>query len=145
MASKKKTNAELESENKYLRKGRNAEIASSIINNAFRWGGLSFIVFYDYKSIDTLAGKFTLADIKLGASLIYKNPETNSFNWWGVFGAVGFFVGIIGVFYGTVQRKIRQRYIKYRPQRYEELEKKIDPGRSSSMLTSEGDTRPEDI
>lgn len=144
MASKGKSKADLEAEIKYLRKGKRAELNIATINGFFKYGGLALIAYFGYRSIDTLAGKMTLADINLNALYSFKNSETDSYNWWKIFGIPGIAVGVLGVIYGYGERKLRQFYINYRPDRYEKLEKKIDSGRTSSMLTQEGDTRPED-
>jgi hypothetical protein len=52
--------------------------------------------------------------------------------------------GAGGVGYGLVERRLRRRNIKRLTKHTEELEKRIDPERTSSGLTPEGKTRPED-
>lgn len=145
MASKSRSKAELKSEIKYLRTGKTFELAASIINGIFKWGGSCLIMYFIYLSIDALAGKFTMADIKVVTGLVTERPNSKSTNWWPFFGIAGCIVGILGLIYGWGQRKLRQSYIEHRPDRYEKLEKIIDQKRSSSLLTSKGDTRPEDL
>jgi len=145
MASKKKSKAVLEAENKFLRTGKLFDNIASVINNFIKYGGLTLMAFYVYKSIAILAGKETNADINIAAVLYTSNTANEtSLNWWSIFGIIGFLVGALGALIGFNERRMRQNYIKYRPERYEYLEKKLDPDRSSSQLTSKGDTRPED-
>lgn len=98
-----------------------------------------------YLSIDTLAGKITMANMKVITGLVTESPNSKSTNWGPFFGIAGRIVGILGLGYGWGQRKLRQSYIEHRSDRYEKLEKIIDSKRSSSQLTSTGDTRPEDL
>lgn len=53
-------------------------------------------------------------------------------------------VALLGGGYGLSERSLRRRHIKKTAEYIEALEKKIDPGRSSSGLTAIGTTRKED-
>lgn len=145
--SSKKSRADLEAENKFLRSGRRAENIASIINTLIRWGGVVATTFFVFRSIAVLSGKETNANINLSTvlSIITSNAANKSSFSWGIFSLVEFLVGCGGIAYGIRQKRLKQRYIAYRSQRYEYLEKRIDPKRTSSMLTSKGDTRPEDM
>lgn len=52
--------------------------------------------------------------------------------------------GFVGVLYGYLQKLLRKRTIERLTGRIAELEKSIDPVRSSSMISKDGSTRPED-
>jgi hypothetical protein len=53
-------------------------------------------------------------------------------------------VGVGGIFYGWRQRKFRKDDIEKRSERIAQLERMLDPGRSSSGLDRRGGTNPED-
>ncbi len=150
MSSEKKSRAQLEAENDYLRKGKHAEVASSVLNNLIKFGFSFGMVVYISKMVISLSGKTTLADINLKAfvSAVFYNHEAQvvdaSFNWWPLFGSAGILFGMLGCGYGVLQLKLKRNYIRHREERYEALELRLDPQRSSSMLTKSGDTRPED-
>lgn len=52
--------------------------------------------------------------------------------------------GCGGVIYGRTQHRLRKNTVKFFQGRIRDLETGIDPDRSSSELTIDGDTRPED-
>jgi hypothetical protein len=52
--------------------------------------------------------------------------------------------GLAGTGYGVVQRQLRRRNIRRMTGHNAEVEKRLHPGRSSSGLTPERKTRPED-
>ena len=51
---------------------------------------------------------------------------------------------MLALIYGVLQRKLRRDAIQRLHGRVEALEKERDPSRTSSTLTSRGDTRRED-
>lgn len=110
-----------------------AQIWASVANNVARWAGGVGIVFFAYKTVATLAGETTVADI--GIKVLADVRFSEVFAW--IFGASG-------VGYGWRQRKLRRDTIERLSGRQQALEKGIDPKRSSSELTTRGDTNPED-
>jgi hypothetical protein len=58
--------------------------------------------------------------------------------------AAALLCGAIGVIYGLVQRRLRQRTIKDFANYRKKFEIRHDPKRTSSMLTLEGETNPID-
>lgn len=58
--------------------------------------------------------------------------------------SVTFAVGIVGVVYGVKERRLRLRKTASMEQKNRELEARLDPQRSSSRLTNDGRTSPED-
>lgn len=54
------------------------------------------------------------------------------------------FLGVTGILYGLFERHRRRDAVEHMEGRIRSLEKCLDPNRSSSGLTTRGDTRPED-
>lgn len=137
MAKKKKTRQELEIENGLLKRNRGVSAIASVLNNLIRWGGLVAIFYWMYRSVDTLSGKQTDAIFDVGiitsitASVAFKN-------------VLPWILAFLGVGYGLKQRSLRKTTIERLQDRIRELEKHVDPGRSSSGLTPRGDTHPKD-
>jgi len=141
--AKKKSRAQLEAENKYLRRGRVAEISGPLINSLIKWVGLVIIVYYCFRSIEVLAGKNTDADININVLSSFLSFDFGD-KVAVVIGIIGFFLCICGIIYGKCQRRLRLKTVERLQGRIEELERSTDPGRSSSKLTPKGETRPED-
>ena len=80
-----------------------------------------------------LAGQETVAEFVLEVLL----PV--SFRGWPRYAVIGFALG-----FGFWQRRLRKRAIAEMARRIVYLERLLDPNRSSSQLTSTGDTRLED-
>lgn len=128
-----KSRAQLEAELAALKRSRGINSAIVLGNNLLKWGGLVLISRYIYYSIDSLAGKTTLADV--GISFLGNLEVSITIAW--VF-------GFCGIAYGVWQRKLRRDTVEVLQTRNIELERRIDPGRTSSSLTERGDTREED-
>jgi hypothetical protein len=113
-----------------------AESITKLITAAFRWGALSFMAYMFFRSVEALAGHLTRADLNLGVRFLVAEKLDEVL-------AIG--VGLGGFLYGWRQRKFRKDDIEGRSNRIAELERMIDPGRSSSQLNRRGGTNPEDI
>lgn len=105
-----------------------------IITSAFKWGGISAIAYFAFKSVDSLSGKETWANI--GMQLI-SDLKVN--RWLCYLLAGGTSLWAVG------ERRTRKRRVAQLSDRVIQLEKRIDPGRSSSMLPTTGDTREDDV
>ena len=116
---------------KYIR----IEGVTSVLNNLIRWGGLTAIAYFAYRSIDTLAGRTTLADMGVSVSFFTGARIADLMAW---------VLAVVGVGYGLAQRSLRGRTVARQEGRVIALETKIDPERTSSRLTRRGKTRPED-
>ena len=90
-------------------------------------------VFLFYLSIKSLAGQNTWADITVD---LLSNIKFSQVAAW-VFGCGG-------LIYGRVQHGLRKKNVTFFQGRIQTLETRIDPDRSSSNLTIDGGTRPED-
>lgn len=104
-------------------------ITKTIVQYSF----LAFCVYYIYRSIAVLAGKATFASLGLS---VLGNIQVSD----------GIYIVLTGgsIIYGLGQRELRRRNIKRLTERPIEMEKRLDPNRSSSGLTTRGTTRPED-
>ncbi len=95
------------------------------------WGFLSLIFYFAYLMIDSLAGQETQANI--GISMF--------FDWR----SLGILLGAGGIAYGWRERRLRQSTVQRLQPRIQELERLLDPGRTTSLLTEKGETNPEDV
>jgi hypothetical protein len=117
---------------------RNIALISSVasIIKTFFWASATFGIFYfGFDALKAFAGEFSTADLNFIAS-----GEVNK--WVPVL--ISILIGGPGFAYGWRQRKLRKKYIDRYTERIKILEKYIDPDRSSSGLTSTGETPPED-
>jgi hypothetical protein len=128
-----KSKAELQAENRALRRGNIAISATSVINNLTRCGMVVLIARYMYLSTEVLAGRTTSASIVMTflASVTVSK-------------ALAYILGTSGIVYGVGERKLRQRTVKRLQSRITKLEAAKDPKRTSSKLTPKGETRPQD-
>jgi hypothetical protein len=59
--------------------------------------------------------------------------------------SLAYMFGAGGVLFGAYERRLRKKTLAHLHPRAKELEKLIDPRRSSSTLTNEGETNPLDM
>jgi hypothetical protein len=126
--------ADLQAENRLLRRDRNGGAIASVLNNLFKWTGVVILGYFTYQSIDSLAGKTTTADIGIK---VFEDLKISD-----VIAAVA---TCSSVLYGLAQRKLRKSTIERLQGRIKKLEQSRDPSRTSSGLTPTGDTHPNDI
>jgi len=86
-------------------------------------------------SIGYLAGQDTHADLML--SYFVSSPS-------GLTVSVSVTVGVSGLGYGLLERTLRHRTLARYRNRNAELERRLDPDRTSSGLTADGRTHPRD-
>lgn len=150
MAKVGKTRAQLEAENRAIRKNKLYEAIASIVTSLIKWVGLAVICaspfYFHYKAVELLAGRTTEANISVSImEAIWTDLKVGNLlekKW--VSCTVAILFGIAGVVYGWYQRKLRRDTVERLQKRNQELEKRIDPERSSSKLTPRGETRPGD-
>ncbi len=109
------------------------DLAASAFSLLIPWGALIVIAYYLSGSINVLAGKYTFADIGFRVLSDIRVSD-----------GVAYLLGGGGVAYGLNERRLRRKTIERLSGRIQELEKRLDPRRSSSKLTRRGTTRPED-
>ncbi len=107
------------------------DTVSEIAKEAIKWGGLVAIAYFGYSSVVVLAGTTTSANIgiRLLGSLTVNR------------GLVALLTGS-GWAYGLGQRSLRRKNIERVVPLKNELERIIDPKRTSSNLTPRGTTPP---
>ena len=102
---------------------------------AIRWLGLAVLAYFGYRSVDTLAGRTTLASIGVGISVLGKVYISEAVAW---------LFGVTGIGYGLRQRALRHNVIARLSPAVREREQALDPKRTSSQLTERGRTKPQD-
>ena len=105
----------------------------STVQGAVKWLSLLGIAGFVYLAIRSVAGQHTFADI--GIKFI-GDLKINQ--------GLSYLFGVGGVGYGMRERRLRRKTIERLSRRNVELEKMIDPDRTSSHLTTRGTTNPED-
>lgn len=110
-----------------------AQIVGRVIMTGFPWLGACVIAYFGYKCIDVLAGEKTVANIGVRLFADVRISE-----------AVAWLFGSGGVAYGWKQRSLRRMTVERLTGRITDLERKRDSSRSSSRLTSRGETNPKD-
>ncbi len=111
---------------------RRNELLATVGNNVVRWGGLVAVAYMVLRSVEALSGQHTLADI--GVNVNVKISE-----------AVAWIFGGSGMLYGWKERRLRHDVARHVGTRVSYLERRRDPGRSSSSLALDGQTNPRDI
>lgn len=109
------------------------DVVVRIIEKGIPWGAAVLIAYFTARAADSLAGKVTLADIGVRVLASVRLSEI-----------LPYLVGLGGVGYGLGQRKLRRDHIENSSKHTRALERNIDPGRTSSGLTSRGATHPRD-
>lgn len=130
----KKSLSELLTENRMLRRFNVSQSITSVIIAIIKFGTVCFIFFMIYKSIYCLSGQYTHAKILI--NLLGSLKVNNS---------IAYILASFGIFYGFLERKLRQRTIKRLHNKVSEYETLFDRRRSSSRLSIEGNTHPRDI
>jgi hypothetical protein len=94
-----------------------------------------FVVWCLYLAIDSIAGKTTAfqAAVTVGFSLL-----------WDIRFVVAFSLAGATTIWAAAERWLRHRKVNFLQGRIKELELKIDPGRTTSGLTTKGRTNPRD-
>lgn len=129
----KKSKAELLAENRALKISRVSSGVVQVLNQLIMWAALVLIAHEFAQVLIAYAGKETNANIAMS---FISNLEVSV--------TLSLVVGIFGFLYGFRQRKLRKDTTERLQGRNQELELIIDPKRSSSKLTSRGETRKED-
>ena len=115
------------------RGARWAETIASVLKTAIAWGGAVWITYWMFRTVATLAGRQTGADIDVG---FLADVKVSTALAWALTSMAG------GV--AVRERRLRKSTIERLSRRTEELEQRLDPKRSSSALTRRGETNPID-
>jgi hypothetical protein len=117
----------------YGRSIKKIDAVLAVVRDIIKWGSIVLIVRYVYLSISTLAGHQTYADI--GVQFLGNVKISDSLLYLLTGGSI---------IYGMGERRLRRKHIGRIVPLKNELEKKLDPNRTSSNLTRKGTTRPGD-
>lgn len=113
---------------------------AKVVIDAIKW---VLIAYFTYSSIDAIAGKMTITDITVDAA--FNSKECNSYTVYYVFAIlVSILVAWFGIFYGRRESKLRKDTVEKMAFEIKTLQKIIDSGRTSSLLTSRGETSARD-
>lgn len=110
-----------------------------IVENGFKWGVLAFGFWRTTEAWIATAGTTTIANLSasLKVETIFETITTWTWPLLIVFGAGG-------IAYGRREAKLKKDAIERLHPYQEKYEKLVDPNRTSSRLTSRGETHPED-
>ncbi len=131
MAKTKKARKGLEAENLLLRRFRTAAGTASVLNNLIRWGALSWFAYMGFRALEVMAGKTTIANIRIVANVIGDSFVSEVLAW---------LLATVGIGYGVLQRALKQKAIERLGPQRKAYEEQLDPGRTSSRLTRQGRT-----
>lgn len=102
----------------------------------FKWTGIVFCFYFVSRAVEALAGKNTNSMIIFKLMEYVDDSEVTD---------VFIFTTIISIAWAFSERAHRHRKVRACYTRVRELEKRLDPDRTSSGLTPEGKTNPEDL
>jgi hypothetical protein len=134
MSYKNKSKETLQAEITFLKRGGIAEQVGTVIQAMLKWSALAFAFWCFKEAVIAYAGKTSEANVIV--SFLGTMEISNAIAW--IFGAGG-------VAYGYKQRNLKAETVERLQSRIKELEKKFDSRRSSSQLTTKGETNPKDL
>lgn len=105
----------------------------TVVRDIIKWGALVLIARYVYQSIADLAGHQTYADI--GVQFLGNLKISDSLLYLLTGGSI---------IYGMGERRLRRKHIGRIDSLKNNLERKLNPNRTSSKLNKDGTTRPGD-
>jgi hypothetical protein len=133
MPPPRRSREQLEAELLLLRNRRLSDGWASVANNFVKWGALAGIAYFLYLCVDAVAGRETTAKLVVAVISDFKLHI-----------ALPWFLTAVAVILGLLQRHLKNGTVDRLGRRIKELEERLDPGRTSSRLTSRGGTNPED-
>ena len=105
----------------------------SFVHVLIPWVAAVLIANYFYRSVSSLAGQYTFAQIGIRFLGDFRISE-----------GLAYLFGAGGIFYGIQRHRLQQDIVERTAKRIADLEKLLDQQRSSSRLTPRGTTRPGD-
>jgi len=117
----------------FILQAKKWDVIADAVHLIVPWGSAVAIAVIIYLMVGRLAGKTTFAQIGVSMLGELRLPD-----------AVAYVFGGSGLLYGLNERRLRHKKTKGLTTYTAELEKRIDPNRTSSHLTAKGTTRPED-
>lgn len=111
------------------------------IIDAVKW---MFVVYYAYKSIEALAGKITFADLSFDATINQNAAAGVPLGYVLLIVIFALLVATLGILYGRRESKLRKDTVERLTSQITTLQTMIDGNRTSSMLTTRGETSEKD-
>lgn len=108
--------------------------------DGLKWLGIAYFV---SKAIHDLAGKFTSASFDLSA-IIQKGDDAGSPIHLYLIVLFALVIAAISIQYGRREANLRKSTVEKLTKQIQTLELQIDPTRTSSLLTTRGDTAEKD-
>ena len=108
--------------------------------NATKWVAIAY---FANQAIQSIAGKVTLADVNFKA-IINQEATGLPFGYILLIVFLALLVGFLGILYGRYESKLRRDTVERLTFQITQLQKMIDPIRTSSMLTTRGETAEKD-
>ncbi len=133
---------ELLAENRHLKRTSNALGAWQVARDLVKYGAFVCIAWIGKDWVIALAGKETTANIGVDASVDAGLDVTVGVDQY----LIPVLVALVLVFFlwANAERKLRQSTVLRLQSRIQSLEKLVDPGRTTSGLLPNGETRRED-
>lgn len=104
-----------------------------LLKTTAKYGFSAYMLYCVWQMVEAVAGQETTANV-----IVRLIGELEIDRW------VAYILAGVGIIYGLRQKHLRERSIERLTTYPEQLEKRLDPNRSSSNLTAKGKTRPED-
>ncbi len=101
------------------------------------------IMYFAADMARSLGGKLTLADVSLKAVLAHDNAASYV-ELMVVIVIIALIVAALGIAYGRWESRLRKDNVERLTQQIIDLQKMLDPKRTSSMLTKRGETSEKD-
>jgi len=117
----------------FVRRSQAIASFTSIFLAFIRYGAFCVLGYFATKCVSAMAGRTTYANMAMTFLVKMKADK------W-----IAYTLGGGGMLYGWSERRLRQRNIKRFGQAAADMEKVIDPQRSSSHLSTDGTTHPLD-
>lgn len=103
--------------------------------SAVKWGAIAYMAYQGQLALGHLAGKSTVANL-----FVSYITDTAS----GATVSISISISVVACAWAYGERKLRYEKVNYLQDRIKGLELRFDPNRSSSGLTTEGRTNPND-
>jgi hypothetical protein len=104
-----------------------------LFGDVFRYGFYLGLAYIGFRAVEVLAGKSTSASFIFNA--LFSDGNDYGLPW---------VLSVVFLVWGIAQRRERLRKTEYFQNRIQKLEKMLDPDRTSSGLSTTGETHPGD-
>ena len=112
-----------------------------LLSATIKYGALVWIAYFASESVGYLAGSQTEARFEATVSVAVQYLRSGT----GELVLLCLVLAATGIAYGVVQKRLRRRAVSHLTSRVRELEMRLDPNRTSSELTLDGRTNPDDL